>query len=67
MFMLAPDVEYWQSRLALVAGTLGLTATVGGGAAPIGFDLGLSTVLSLPPFSALSAPSSTGAISSSSS
>lgn len=47
MFMLAPDVEDRQSRLTLSAGALALAATVGGGAAAIGFDLGLNTVLSI--------------------
>lgn len=53
MFMLAPDVEDRKSRLTLAAGALAVAATVGGGAAAIGFELGLNMVLSIAAVSGL--------------
>ncbi|MCS3727321.1 hypothetical protein [Bradyrhizobium betae] len=47
MFMLAPDVEDRKSRLTLAAGALAVATTVDGGAAAIGFQLGLNTLLSI--------------------
>jgi len=47
MFMLAPDVDDRQSRLTLAVGALAIAATVAGGAAAIGFQAGLNTVLAI--------------------
>ncbi len=44
MFMLAPDVDDRKSRLTLAAGALAVASAVGGGAAAIGFELGLNSV-----------------------
>lgn len=47
MFMLAPDVDDRQSRMALAAGALAIAVTVAGGAIAIGLASGLSIILSI--------------------